>query len=503
MDKGRTRTSWAALDVLLNAGTLGSQTDGQLLDHFDRARDATGQEAFRILVERHGAMVLGDCRSLVRDSHEAEDAFQATFLVLVRRSGSIRRRETIAPWLYGVACRVARRARVRSARRRRLEVAADVDVAAPDGSARESSGVEQALQEELRDLPDALRAPLILCCLEGQSYDLAARRLGVRESTLRGRIHRARRLLELRLKRRGLLTSTAAGLFEPGGFLLPAPTSSLIESTTQFAARWSSVNGLLVGAVCVPESIATLARGVLHAMFIQTTKFCGLAAVLSVGIVGTIVMAPQEPAGVDGRAGPQAPAASGVADRKTDPAPGPSGVEPRQREEERRREADERPRRMLDERERNAIEKLRQVPADQKRQQILEMLDAEIKLDLPRDATLSAFLKAIKQATSQAKPPGLPIYVDRTGLERVAGKTLESPIDCLDIRSGRVNFLLREGLGQLHLSYVVKDGFLMISSREEIIEQRLDELDKKFDRVLETLMRLERASRVDRSNSPR
>jgi hypothetical protein len=97
MGSGRTQTAWASLDTLLNAGTLGSPPDGQLLDHFGRDRDATGQEAFRILVERHGTMVLGVCRSLVRDPHEAEDAFQATFLVLVRRAGSIRRRDTIAP----------------------------------------------------------------------------------------------------------------------------------------------------------------------------------------------------------------------------------------------------------------------------------------------------------------------------------------------------------------------------------------------------------------------
>jgi RNA polymerase sigma factor (sigma-70 family) len=270
MDRGRTQTAWESLNTLLTAGTLGALSDSQLLDHFHRDHDATGQEAFRILVERHGAMVLGICRDLVRDPHEAEDAFQATFLVLVRRAASIRRRETIAPWLYGVAYRVARRARARSARRRKREVAIEVDLASPDRPAPELSGADQALQEEIRLLPASLRAPLILCCLEGQSYAQAARRLGMRESTLRGRLHRARRRLEARLRRRGLLALVAGRLADPGGLAPPPLPSSLIESTTQFAARWSSVSGLLAGAGTMPEPIADLARGAVHAML-----FCG------------------------------------------------------------------------------------------------------------------------------------------------------------------------------------------------------------------------------------
>ena len=109
MEPSRTQSAWRTLDTLLTVGTLGAMTDGQLLDCFRRDRDTAGQEAFRILVDRHGPMVLSLCRNLVRDPHEAEDAFQATFLILVRKAESIRKRETIGPWLYGVACRVARR----------------------------------------------------------------------------------------------------------------------------------------------------------------------------------------------------------------------------------------------------------------------------------------------------------------------------------------------------------------------------------------------------------
>ncbi len=158
MERGKPQTAWSPLDTLLTAGTLGNLADGELLDCFRSQSNAAGHEAFRILVERHGAMVLGLCRSLVRDPHEAEDAFQATFLVLVRRAGSVRQRETIGPWLYGVACRVARRAQIRSARRRKREVAADANLPARDHSKVEASDTNQAVHEEIRRLPESLRA---------------------------------------------------------------------------------------------------------------------------------------------------------------------------------------------------------------------------------------------------------------------------------------------------------------------------------------------------------
>ena len=113
MPTTRGLTGSRSLVTLFDSGSLGSQSDRDLLEWFQTDSGPAGQEAFRILVERHGPMVLGLCRSLVRDQHEAEDAFQATFLVLVRRAASIRRRDTLGPWLHGVAAKVARRARSR------------------------------------------------------------------------------------------------------------------------------------------------------------------------------------------------------------------------------------------------------------------------------------------------------------------------------------------------------------------------------------------------------
>jgi RNA polymerase sigma factor (sigma-70 family) len=441
MERGKTQATWSSLDTLFTAGTLGSLSDGELLDHFRCGADTTGQEAFRILVERHGAMVMGVCRSLVRDPHEAEDAFQATFLVLVRRAESIRQRETIAPWLYGVARRVARRAQIRSARRRKCEVAVPIDVPARQEPEAEALVEERILQEEIRRLPQSLRAPLILCGLQGQSYDLAARRLGLRESTLRGRLYRARQRLESRLRRRGILPSIVARLLEPNGWPRTPLSSSLVESTTQFAVRWSTLSGLLDGAGPVPGSIATLAQGVINAMLLQTVRVCGLAAILTIGVVGTLVVAQQEKTGAKETTGGQAVAVNA-----------PPQIRP-----------------------------------------ILEMMKLEIKLDLPQQATLSQFLKAIKKATSDAMAPGLPMYLNRSSPAMGGGEALEAPIDCRDLKSGKVEHLLRQALGQLHLSYIVKDGFVMISSREEIVEERLDGLDEKIDRLLKMMERLEQA----------
>ncbi len=449
MERGKPQAAWSSLDTLLTAGTLGNLADGELLDCFRSQSNAAGHEAFRILVERHGAMVLGLCRSLVRDPHEAEDAFQATFLVLVRRAGSIRQRETIGPWLYGVACRVARRAQIRSARRRKREVAADVDLPARDGPNVEASGTDQAVHEEIRRLPEALRGPLILCCLEGQSYDLAARRLGVREPTLRGRLHRARKTLESRLRRRGILTPTVAGLLDPGSLSLGPLPSSLIESTTQLAVRWSTLRGLLVGAGAVPETIAALAQGVIQAMLFQTVKVCGIAAVLTIGVVGTLVVAKQEKNG----------GANVLSNREANVASPP----------EQKAASKTGP----------AQEDARRLEIEGKKRQILQMLDADVTLDLPEKPTLSLFLKAIKKATSDAHPPGLPIYVDADALLDKAAY-FDLPIEGSFIRSAPVRSVLRRALGQLRLSFFVKDDFLMISTQADIAEQRrLDELEQE------------------------
>ena len=171
----------------------GTTDDGSMLERFA----VQGEEAaFQTLVERHGPLVLGVCRRILGDEHDAEDAFQATFLVLARRAGSIRKQSSVASWLYGVALRVASKARVSAARRRTGQLPTEDVPAAPnmDLAVRELRAV---LDEELNRLAEKYRAPLVLCYLEGKTKDEAATELGWPTGTVSGRLARARCVLYL------------------------------------------------------------------------------------------------------------------------------------------------------------------------------------------------------------------------------------------------------------------------------------------------------------------
>src|SRR5262249_55290560 len=175
-------------------------TDGELLARFAAGRD---EAAFTALVRRHGPMVLGVCRGVLRHRHDAEDAFQAAFLILARKAASIRCHQSVSSWLHEVAYRVALKARARSVPHLpegRAEGAAAGDPVL-DLTLRD---VQRVVHEELRRLPEKLRAPLVLCYLEARTQDEAARQLGCTEAALRGRLYRGRQLLRGRLTRRGL-----------------------------------------------------------------------------------------------------------------------------------------------------------------------------------------------------------------------------------------------------------------------------------------------------------
>src|SRR4051812_30726042 len=174
MAGGRTSLLLRHLRLLTAEGT-GQLLDRQLLERFATQRD---EAAFTALVKRHGPMVLRVCRRVLQDGHAAEDAFQATFLVLVRKAGSLRQRELVGNWLYGVAYRVAARARVEAARRRGRERRPALPP--PGDPLAELTGRELALalDEELNRLADKYRAPLVLCYLQGLTRDEAAQQLG-------------------------------------------------------------------------------------------------------------------------------------------------------------------------------------------------------------------------------------------------------------------------------------------------------------------------------------
>ncbi len=193
---------------LFDEGTVAGFSDTQLLERFTTSRDA---QAFEALVERHGPMVLGVCRGVLKDVNDAQDAFQATFLVLVRKADSLWViKSSLGSWLYRVAYRIAIQANADAVRRRQMERRAN--------SPREGSGPDQArglevlpvLHEEIDRLPERFRAPIVLCHLEEMTHAEAADQLGWSVGTVRGRVARARKLLQARLTRRGVVLS--AGL---------------------------------------------------------------------------------------------------------------------------------------------------------------------------------------------------------------------------------------------------------------------------------------------------
>jgi len=193
-------------------------TDGQLLERFMAARDEAGELAFESLVARHGPMVMRVCRNMLEDAHDAHDAFQAVFLVLARRGGAIRDRRCIASWLYGVAMRVAARARFTAIRReirdrRTAEAAVLCAGTSVQGQDENTIATEcaQVVHQELNRLPEKYRAPIVLCYLEGLTHDEAALRLSWPVGTVRSRLARARDTLRARLTRRGVTAPAAVG----------------------------------------------------------------------------------------------------------------------------------------------------------------------------------------------------------------------------------------------------------------------------------------------------
>ena len=212
-------TALQHVKLLFEVGAIGSLSDRQLLEQFQsRARDAA-EAAFAILVERHGPMVIRTCRSVLQDEHAVEDAFQATFLVLVRRARSLWVRDSLGPWLFQVAVRVSASARASEIRRRRLEQrkASQTEISVLD---RNCDDLSPLIHQELARLPEQFRAAVVLCCLEGLSQQHAARQLGWPLGTLQSRLARGRDQLRAKLTRRGIA---------PSGALLAALWSS--EST--------------------------------------------------------------------------------------------------------------------------------------------------------------------------------------------------------------------------------------------------------------------------------
>ncbi|MEJ7638588.1 MAG: sigma-70 family RNA polymerase sigma factor [Singulisphaera sp.] len=211
MRDARAGPGWKSWRVLVEAGSVAGLADGMLLERFLAGRDDVAEVAFAALVARHGPMVRRVCRRLLVDPNDAEDAFQATFLVLARRAGAIRSPERLSSWLYGTAHRSSRKLKAQSARRRRheVEVAREGSISVDDPGRCERA---EAVLEEVARLPRSYKAAVVLCELEGLTQGEAARLLGLSERTVGRHLVRARSLLRIRLTRRGLAPTAMARL---------------------------------------------------------------------------------------------------------------------------------------------------------------------------------------------------------------------------------------------------------------------------------------------------
>lgn len=276
-------------------GAEDQEADCVLLGRFVEQWD---EEAFASLVCRHGPMVLGVCRRLLPDADAAEDAFQVTFLLLVRKAGSVRKRGSVGPWLYGVARRVAIEARRASSmehvRRRR-----DVEVAAADEpNELECEELHVIVHEELGRLPEKYRTPLVLCYFEGLTHETVAQRLAWPIGTVRVRIARGRALLGSRLMRRGITTAAvlaALGLLPKTAVAVP---KRLIKNTVRAAAGVAA--GDRVPREDVPARVTNLERRVRHTMRLTKLKWVMVIAVSGLACgAGLTVMVPKALAAVD------------------------------------------------------------------------------------------------------------------------------------------------------------------------------------------------------------
>jgi RNA polymerase sigma factor (sigma-70 family) len=249
------------------------ETDGQLLERFVTRRE---NAALETLIRRHGPLVLGVCRRLLHDEHDADDAFQATFLILIRKASTLESRPSLAGWLYGVAQRVALNARKARARRPRSE--RQVEVMVSDRAAEQVNRQElwSLVDAELNQLPDKYRSPLLLCYLEGKTNEEAARELGWPAGSISYRLARGRELLAQRLTRRGVALSAggiATALSER--VALAALPSDLLGRTVTVADALVA-KGTVVGVAAA--EVSALVEEVMRSMLLTRLKITAAAA---------------------------------------------------------------------------------------------------------------------------------------------------------------------------------------------------------------------------------
>jgi RNA polymerase sigma factor (sigma-70 family) len=284
---------WREARTLFREGVTGDLADADLLERFaDRRENAEGAElAFEGLVRRHGAMVFRVCRTILRDPHDAEDAFQATFLVLARQAASIRNRASLASWLHGVARRIAHYARLAGQRRRRHERRA-ASLAERFATERCLDDVAAVVHLELNQLPAKYREVIVLCDMEGLTEGQAARRLDRPIGTIRSQLSRGRQRLRCRLIRRGLAPATVAlVLAQAASAEARAVAPLLVRSTVALAGEFTLPDATRAGIVSA--SAAALANGFLRRLLVVRIQNAAMTALVAVGIIAAGAFAQQ------------------------------------------------------------------------------------------------------------------------------------------------------------------------------------------------------------------
>lgn len=258
--------------------------DDALLRETTRGRERESQAAFAVLVQRHGPLVYRTCCAVLRNAHDAEDAFQATFLVLTRKAPSLRSQRCVGPWLYEVARRVSLHARAAAEHRQRHERQAAVPET--ESVAPERREELSLLHDALQQLPSRWRIPIVLCDLEGLSYQEAAGQLGWSVPTFRNRLARGRQRLQTSLRRRGIEPAAAIGAYAA----IPTVPQTLLKTTAVQSILGAGVAG------AIPASILALTNSGLQTMLLIKLQSAGLAFVAtSVLIAGAIGLSGQTP----------------------------------------------------------------------------------------------------------------------------------------------------------------------------------------------------------------
>ncbi len=307
------------LNRLFGAGSAVGLTDGELLERFAHRRDEAAEAAFESILARHGAMVLTVCRQVLGDAHAAEDAFQATFLIMLRRAGSLRVRKpgSLGPWLHGVAYRIALEGPTGDRPAPARELRAAMPTVGGPSAALEQDELHALLHEEVNRLPAKYRAPVVLCYFEGRTHDEAAAALQWPVGTVRGRLARARDLLRARLTRRGQAPSgwVGATLLEPIARLEPPP--ELLEATV--AATIKGMPATAVGAMAsrMLRSLLLARLGVTAGVLAMALMMAGFGLALR----GALASQARQQSETTPRADTTARIVSKPIDRRADPLP--------------------------------------------------------------------------------------------------------------------------------------------------------------------------------------